>query len=519
MRCAPRARRWDSPVLVIDLAKGWLATAWLAHCDAARSACRPQPALAAWSVPVCALAVMLGHVYPVWFGFRGGKGVATLRRACCSASAPTLRADASSLTWLVAVMLFGFVGLGLDARHALAVALAVATGTSPPRAPLLTFALLARAPHPLYPPRQHRAHARGHRVARAAAVALRPAERLSGAGHKARTDAPARAPLIAQLFAALADGTFHSGEELAQGARGQPQRRVEGGRRAARARRGARRRAQPRLPARPPERAARGGADPRRSRPRGARPHREPRDRSGRSPPPIRRCWRARIRAAGTSEVLLAEFQSAGRGRRGRAWLAPPGAGDLPLAELDVSGGPAGARRARARHRRVRAAGAAGARRAKDLALKWPNDLLVGGRKLGGVLIELRAESAGPACVVIGIGLNVALGAELLRKIAATGVVGDGPCRARASTSGSRNAVVAGDRERVRARAAPNSSAQALKPFLEEWRAADALAGKAVNVSGAQGVAARCGARHRPARGAAARDTRRGSCSASSRAT
>ena len=54
--------------------------------------------------------------------------------------------------------------------------------------------------------------------------------------------------------------------------------------------------------------------------------------------------------------------------------------------------------------------------------LKWPNDLLVHGKKLGGILIELRAESTGPACVVIGIGLNVALGDELLNEIAVTGI-------------------------------------------------------------------------------------------------
>ncbi len=54
--------------------------------------------------------------------------------------------------------------------------------------------------------------------------------------------------------------------------------------------------------------------------------------------------------------------------------------------------------------------------------MKWPNDLLVDDRKLGGILIELRAESAGPACVIIGIGLNVALGAPLLEKIATMGL-------------------------------------------------------------------------------------------------
>src|SRR5256885_17229618 len=45
------------------------------------------------------------------------------------------------------------------------------------------------------------------------------------------------------------------------------------------------------------------------------------------------------------------------------------------------------------------------------VGLKWPNALLINDRKLGGILIELRAEPPAPACVVIGIGLNIALGA------------------------------------------------------------------------------------------------------------
>ena len=64
-------------VLVIDLVKGWLATAILAHLTLPLIA-PADAAMEAWSVPVCALAVMLGHIYPACFGFRGGKGVATL---------------------------------------------------------------------------------------------------------------------------------------------------------------------------------------------------------------------------------------------------------------------------------------------------------------------------------------------------------------------------------------------------------------------------------------------------------
>jgi BirA family biotin operon repressor/biotin-[acetyl-CoA-carboxylase] ligase len=48
------------------------------------------------------------------------------------------------------------------------------------------------------------------------------------------------------------------------------------------------------------------------------------------------------------------------------------------------------------------------------IALKWPNDLVFDGRKLGGILLELKAEAHGGAHVVIGVGLNVALPAAVL---------------------------------------------------------------------------------------------------------
>jgi glycerol-3-phosphate acyltransferase PlsY len=126
-------------VFVIDFAKGWLATAWLAH--AALPMLLPSPpALAAWNVPLCGLAVMLGHVYPVWFGFRGGKGVATLVGVILGISATLLLVFI--ISWLAVVMLSGYVGLA-SILGALAVAVAVVIGNQQPRAPLLTFAVLA----------------------------------------------------------------------------------------------------------------------------------------------------------------------------------------------------------------------------------------------------------------------------------------------------------------------------------------------------------------------------------------
>jgi glycerol-3-phosphate acyltransferase PlsY len=126
-------------VLVIDLAKGWIASAWLAPASLPLLTPAP-PALEAWSVPLCSIAVMLGHVYPVWFGFRGGKGVATLVGVLLGISGWLLLAFLGA--FLATVMLVGYVGLG-SMLGTLAVAIAVAVGHFEPRGPLLTFALAA----------------------------------------------------------------------------------------------------------------------------------------------------------------------------------------------------------------------------------------------------------------------------------------------------------------------------------------------------------------------------------------
>jgi len=126
-------------VLVIDLVKGWLATAWLAHLTLPLIA-PADAALEAWSVPVCALAVMLGHIYPACFGFRGGKGVATLVGVLLGISGRLLAVFL--LTWLAVVVLTGYVGLA-SITGTLGVAIAVAAGHFAPRVPLLGFAGVA----------------------------------------------------------------------------------------------------------------------------------------------------------------------------------------------------------------------------------------------------------------------------------------------------------------------------------------------------------------------------------------
>jgi BirA family transcriptional regulator, biotin operon repressor / biotin---[acetyl-CoA-carboxylase] ligase len=190
----------------------------------------------------------------------------------------------------------------------------------------------------------------------------------------------------------------------------------------------------------------------------------------------------------GASEVMLAEYQTAGRGRRGRAWLAPPGGAiclslswtfrDVP-ADLGALGLVIGVCELRALH----SLGITGAK------LKWPNDVLVDERKLGGILIELRAESGGPACVVIGIGLNVALGAPLLAKIAETGIAATDLVTAGLADP-SRNAV-AGALIDSCVQGLLEFERDGLRPFIENWRDADALQGKMVDVRGAVGEVTR----------------------------
>jgi glycerol-3-phosphate acyltransferase PlsY len=126
-------------VLLIDIGKGWVATRLLA--GARIPGIAPAAAnLGMWAVAVCGVAVMVGHIYPLWHGFRGGKGVATLVGAVLGA-APMLLVPVL-LVWLLAVMLFGFIGL---ASILGAVTFAVVAGDSgaPPHLPMLVFAALS----------------------------------------------------------------------------------------------------------------------------------------------------------------------------------------------------------------------------------------------------------------------------------------------------------------------------------------------------------------------------------------
>ncbi len=134
-----QGKRVGLAVLVFDVAKGWVATAVIAPW-AMPAAIAPSgdAALAAWRAPLCGIAVMLGHVYPLWFGFRGGKGVATLLGAVLGMKARLLLP--MILTWLAVVIAFGYVSLGSILGS---LELAVGSALTSEPLPMVAFAVLS----------------------------------------------------------------------------------------------------------------------------------------------------------------------------------------------------------------------------------------------------------------------------------------------------------------------------------------------------------------------------------------
>ena len=183
--------------------------------------------------------------------------------------------------------------------------------------------------------------------------------------------------------------------------------------------------------------------------------------------------------AGATPALLAAEEQTAGRGRRGRRWHSERGA-DLtfsiacrlrrPARELAVLPLVAGVAAVQA----LRRAGVAGA------ALKWPNDLVVREAKLGGILVETRADGPGATRAVFGIGINVrhdpARAARLRRPVAAL----------EQFIAPSRNAVLH-DVARALLDALERFEAQGFAALRPQWETLHAHAGRRVRVRLADG--------------------------------
>jgi len=171
--------------------------------------------------------------------------------------------------------------------------------------------------------------------------------------------------------------------------------------------------------------------------------------------------------------LLIAEAQTAGRGRLGRAWITAAGDASAPLPALTFSLGltlaprdwsglslAVGVAVAQALHPALR--------------LKWPNDLWLDGRKLGGILIET-LQGAGRRHVVIGIGINLLPPAAEGLSVPPAGLQELLPdCDAATALA----RVVPGVLAALR-----TFEARGLTPFQSEFRARDLLHGRAVVLS------------------------------------
>ena len=177
--------------------------------------------------------------------------------------------------------------------------------------------------------------------------------------------------------------------------------------------------------------------------------------------------------------VIAAEWQTAGRGRRGRSWTAVAG-GSLTfslgwqfeqgagfLAGLSLAIGVAVVRA-------LEAEGFAG------IALKWPNDLVHRHRKLGGILIDINGDALGPSTTVIGVGLNVRLPANV-RKDIPVAVTDLATVAGKRAPPVNRNYVFARLLDQLTA-VLQQYAAEGFAPFAAEWQHRHAYQGKMVKL-------------------------------------
>ena len=178
--------------------------------------------------------------------------------------------------------------------------------------------------------------------------------------------------------------------------------------------------------------------------------------------------------------VCMTEYQTGGRGRRGRQWLSPAGRGlclsvswryeNVPrdLGALSLATG-------------VGLADALLTLGIPRILLKWPNDIVSEAGKLGGILVDVSGESGGPLKVVVGVGLNVHA-APLLDPVADAGAL-PAACLTElvAPAAPSRNALAAAAITALH-EVFVTFGRDGIEAFLERWRDLDYLQGRSVTI-------------------------------------
>jgi BirA family biotin operon repressor/biotin-[acetyl-CoA-carboxylase] ligase len=191
----------------------------------------------------------------------------------------------------------------------------------------------------------------------------------------------------------------------------------------------------------------------------------------------------------GHFQLCTAEVQNAGRGRRGRTWVAPFGSGicmslGWQFAEAPPTFSALSLAVGVSVVKALRRLGVEG------VGLKWPNDLQWHGRKLSGILIEMRGESAGPAQVIIGIGINMHMPSTIRMQLAEreAALIADVHEIMR-EQSPTRNVLIAGVTAEL-VQMLQTFTTHGFAPFKDEWRELDTLANAPVKViSGSQTTA------------------------------
>ncbi len=191
--------------------------------------------------------------------------------------------------------------------------------------------------------------------------------------------------------------------------------------------------------------------------------------------------------------AFLADAQTQGRGRGGRSWHSPPGE-NLYLSVVLRPGLPASSVAPIALVMGLAVASVVGPRlaprsrlgdgAAAEVRLKWPNDVLAGGRKLAGILVEAQLRGDSVSSVIVGVGLNVHASSfppELSGRATSLAMLGidDVP-----------RELLAAELLQAIGDAAARFEAGKLAPFAEELARMDWLRGRRVEVAGVAGVAA-----------------------------
>ncbi|NKB37378.1 MAG: bifunctional biotin--[acetyl-CoA-carboxylase] ligase/biotin operon repressor BirA [Gammaproteobacteria bacterium] len=169
--------------------------------------------------------------------------------------------------------------------------------------------------------------------------------------------------------------------------------------------------------------------------------------------------------------VAIAEYQHAGKGRRGNNWVSPYASGLCLSMSWHFDSTPASVM-ALSLATGVVVCSSLREMGLSSVGLKWPNDIVSSGKKLGGILLESKSESAGACDIVIGIGLNVNLPEKVFSDI-------EQPITDLRKLSGravSRN-ILAGNIIEKLWKMLGRFQTTGFKPFIEEWRNFDELKG------------------------------------------